>query len=89
MQTYTLSHVARQIDHIRDEIRLCGFSVAGCEELDFLCPDRAPKEERTAWLKQISAWEGWTVERHPDGKVRFSNLLVSADGSFVSDPLRA
>jgi hypothetical protein len=71
MQTYTLSHVARQIDQIRDEIRLSGFSVAGPKELDFLC---ASPKERTAWLKQISAGEGWTFERQPDGKVRLSNL---------------
>jgi hypothetical protein len=89
MQPYTLSNVARQIDHIRDEIRLCGFSVAGCEELDFLCTDRASKEERTAWLTQISAWEGWTVEWQAGGKVRLSTLAVSAHGSFVSGPLRA
>jgi hypothetical protein len=71
MQTYSLSHVARQIDQIRDEIRLSGFSVAGCKELDFLC---ASPNERIAWLKQISADEGWTFESQPDGKVRLSNL---------------
>ena len=71
MQTYTLSHVARQIDKIRDDIRLSGFSVAGCKELDFLSADQ---EERTAWLKQISAGEGWTVVRQAGGKVRLSTL---------------
>jgi hypothetical protein len=88
MQTYTLSSVARQIDQIRGEIRLCGFSVAECKELDFLCEGRASEEQRATWLKQIGAWEGWTVERQPDDTVRFGSLLISVDGSFVSHPQR-
>ena len=83
MQTYTLSPVARQIDKIREEIGLSGFFVAGCEELDFLCEGRASEEEIATWIKQIGAWEGWDVEMQPEGKVLFSALVVSADGSFV------
>ena len=84
MQTYTLSPVARQMDKIREEIMLRGFCVAGCEELDFLREGRASEEEIATWIKQIGAWEGWDVEMQPEGKVRFSSLLVSVDGSFVS-----
>lgn len=89
MQTYTLTNIARQIDQIRREVRSGGFSVVGCEQLDFLCEGRASEEERTVWLKDIGAWEGWTIERQPDGKVLFSALLVNADGSFASRPQAA
>jgi hypothetical protein len=91
METYSLATVARQLGKIREEIRFNGFFVVGCEELDFLCADRAPEEERTEWLKQIGESEGWDVERQPDGKVRLSTLLtllVSDDGFFVSHPQR-
>ena len=63
--------------------------MVGCEELDFLCEGRGSEEERATWLKQIGQWEGWTVEKHPDGKVLFSALLVKADGSFASHPQAA
>jgi hypothetical protein len=86
MQTYTPSTVSQQIDQIRGAIRLCGFFVAECEELDFLCEGGASEEEKTTWIKQIGVWEGWTVERQPDDTVRFSSLLVSVDGSCVSYP---
>ena len=89
MQTYTPTTVARQIDQIRREIRSGGFAVVGCEQLDFLCEGRVSEEERTVWLKDIGTWEGWTVERQPDGKVLFSSLLVKADGSFASHPQAA
>ena len=79
MQTYTLLTVARQVEQIREEIRSNGFFVAGSQELNFLCKGQASEEERTKWLKQIGEWERWTVERQPDGKVRFS----------VSDPQAA
>src|SRR5260370_18309151 len=87
MQTYALSTVALYIRNIREEIRLKDFAVAGCEELDFWCADRASEEDRSTCLNQIGYWEGWTVERQPDGKVRFSALPIRADGSFVSHPV--
>ena len=83
MRAYLLKTVARQVDQIRREVRSGGFSVVGCEQLDFLCEGRASAEERAAWLKEIGTWEGWNVEIQPDGKVLFSALNVNADGSFV------
>ena len=89
MRTYPFTNVARQIDQIRREVRSGGFSLAGCVQLDFLCEGQASEEERTTWLKQIGDWEGWSVEKQPDGKVLFSAFAVSADGAFVSQLQRA
>jgi len=82
VQAYAVESVALQIGKVRDEIRLNGFSVVGCADLDFLCEGHASEEKRTEWLRQIGEWEGWTVEWQADGKVRLSTLAISADGSF-------
>ena len=83
----TLLTVVRQVDRIRESIRLHGFFVASCEDLAFLSEGRASEEERTTSLKKIGQWEKWTVETQPDGKVRLSTLAATANGSSI--PRRA
>ena len=87
MLPYTLLTVVRQVDQIREGIRLHGFFVASCEDLAFLSEGRASEKERTTSLKQIGQWEKWAVETQPYGKVRFSTLAATANGSSI--PRRA
>lgn len=66
--------IAAQVDKIRAEIRQCGESYVGKDELFLLCPDEVSNAQELNGIAQIAEWERWTFEYLPSGSVRFSNL---------------
>ena len=66
--------IEAQVDKIRAEIRQCGESYVGKDELFLLCPDEVSNAQELNGMAQIAEWEHWTFEYLLDGSVRFSNL---------------
>jgi hypothetical protein len=66
--------IAAQVDKIRAEIRECGESYVGKNELFLLCPDEVSNAQELNGISEIAEWERWTFEYLPDGRVLFSNL---------------
>jgi hypothetical protein len=74
MSNYSRPEVITQVERIRSEIRESGESRVGCEELNLLCSDVSPAQEKIG-IEQIAEYEGWTFQYLPDGHVRFTSLV--------------
>ena len=74
MQTPDHPAIAAQVDKIRAEIRQCGESYVGKDELFLLCPDEVSNAQELIGISEIAEWERWTFEYLPSGSVRFTHL---------------
>lgn len=83
MQTYNKPAIAAQVDKMRAEIRQCGVSRVGCEELTLLCSDVSATKEKIG-IEQIAEWERWTFEYLPGGSVQFTPLSADTATPIVS-----
>jgi hypothetical protein len=66
--------IGSQVDKIRAEIRQCGESRVGGDELFLLRPAEVSIAQELNGISEIAEWEHWTFEYLPDGSVRFSSL---------------
>jgi hypothetical protein len=77
MQNPDRPGIGAQVDKIRAEIRQCGESYVGKDELFLLRPGEVSNAQALIGISEIAEWERWTFEYLPSGGVRFSSLQAN------------